>query len=41
MTVLREVAVEIDMVIKAGHIWLAVYAVMMSLIGAFYYLPRW
>jgi NADH-quinone oxidoreductase subunit N len=28
----------IDAVIKAGHLWLAVYAVMMSLIGAFYYL---
>lgn len=30
--------VAIDAVIKAGQVWLAVYAVMMSLIGAFYYL---
>jgi NADH-quinone oxidoreductase subunit N len=30
--------VVLDAVIKAGQVWLAVYAVMMSLIGAFYYL---
>jgi NADH-quinone oxidoreductase subunit N len=30
--------VVLDAVIKAGQIWLAVYAVLMSLIGAFYYL---
>src|SRR5262245_57101012 len=30
--------VAIDALIKAGQIWLAVYAVIMSLIGAFYYL---
>ena len=28
----------LDVVIKAGHLWLAVFAVVMSLIGAFYYL---
>jgi NADH-quinone oxidoreductase subunit N len=28
----------IDAVIKSGQVWLAVYAVIMSLIGAFYYL---
>ena len=28
----------LDAVIKAGQIWLAVFAVLMSLIGAFYYL---
>jgi NADH-quinone oxidoreductase subunit N len=30
--------VVLDAVIKAGHIWLAVFAVVMSLIGAFYYI---
>ncbi len=30
--------VVLDAVIKAGQIWLAVFAVLMSLIGAFYYL---
>ncbi len=30
--------VVLDAVIKAGQVWLAVYAVVMSLIGAFYYL---
>jgi NADH-quinone oxidoreductase subunit N len=30
--------VVLDAVIKAGQIWLAVFAVVMSLIGAFYYI---
>jgi NADH-quinone oxidoreductase subunit N len=30
--------VVLDAVIKAGQVWLAVYAVLMALIGAFYYL---
>jgi NADH-quinone oxidoreductase subunit N len=30
--------VVLDAVVKAGQIWLAVYAVLLSLVGAFYYL---
>jgi NADH-quinone oxidoreductase subunit N len=30
--------VVLDAVIKAGQVWLAVYAVLLSLVGAFYYL---
>jgi NADH-quinone oxidoreductase subunit N len=30
--------VVLDAVVKSGQVWLAVYAVVMSLIGAFYYL---